>query len=151
MRKTATRREAFADYVVHDLLSALPGVEARAMFGGHGLYLNGTIFGLIADETLYFKTDSTTRPDYASRGSRPFVYEAKGKPITISSYWEVPADVAEDREMVWEWVKIVTKIKNLGSAKTKQPKQATSEPFPQCKKGRASSMGIKSLSVESNL
>ncbi len=76
------------------------------MFGGYGLYLDGKIFGLIADEVLYFKTDGSNRPEYEARGSRPFTYEtAKGRRVAMS-YWEVPSEILEDVQLVAEWAKI---------------------------------------------
>jgi len=35
--------------------------SARAMFGGHGLYLDALMVGLVADDVLYLKTDARTR------------------------------------------------------------------------------------------
>ena len=97
------KKSSYADYVVNDVLSRLNGVTARAMFGGHGLYLKGTIFGLIADEVLYFKTDGSNRVQYEKLGSRPFTYDGrKGKKVTIN-YWEVPSEILEDPNLVAEW------------------------------------------------
>ena len=45
----------FKDFVLGQL-RAPPGVEARAMFGGFGLYRSGKFFGLISQGVLYFKT-----------------------------------------------------------------------------------------------
>jgi DNA transformation protein and related proteins len=55
------------------------------------------MFGLIAEERLYLKTDDTTRPDFESAGGEPFVYDAgKGrKPVTTYrlAVLQIPADV----------------------------------------------------------
>ena len=42
------------------------------MFGGHGLYLDGTIVGIVVDDVLYLKTDDETRRAFVERGLRPF-------------------------------------------------------------------------------
>ena len=54
-------------------LTPLGDVRRRSMFGGHGLFLDGTMFALVtrADE-LYFRTDDGNRPDYEARGLRKF-------------------------------------------------------------------------------
>ena len=99
------KKSSYVDYVVGDALSRLRGVTARAMFGGHGLYLNGVIFGLIADEILYFKVDDSNRQDYQKRGSRPFAYDsARGKKVTMS-YWEVPSEILDDADLAAEWAR----------------------------------------------
>lgn len=72
------------------------------MFGGFGVYKSGVMFGLIAEDELYFKVDDTNRPDFEARKSKPFVYDAKGKPITMS-YWRVPDDVLENPEDLKAW------------------------------------------------
>ncbi len=95
--------EGFVDYVVNDLLADLRGVTARAMFGEHSLYLDGSIFALVSDEALYFKADESNRKDFEAAGSRQYTYESGGKRVAMP-YWEVPADVLEDREELVRWV-----------------------------------------------
>ena len=92
---------SFKEYVI-DQLRDFGGAGARAMFGGFGIYKGGVMFGLIADDELYFKVDDTNRPDYETRKSKPFVYEGKGKPISMS-YWRVPDDVLEDTDQLKAW------------------------------------------------
>ena len=95
-------QSAFVDYVVHDLLSGVDGVRARAMFGGYGIYRDEVMFAIIVDDVLYFKVDDTNRGEYEKMGSRPFTYESRGKRATMS-YWEVPAEVLDDREEIGQW------------------------------------------------
>ena len=104
------KKSSYVDYVVSDALSRLEGVTARAMFGGHGLYLNGTIFGLIADEVLYFKTDGSNRGEYEELGSKPFSYEGRrGRKITLS-YWELPSEILDDADLVAEWARRAARV-----------------------------------------
>ena len=93
----------FHDYVVYDLMSHIEGITGRSMFGGYGLYKDGVVFGIIADDELYFKTDEKNLSDYKKAGSKPFCYENGKKKIVTMSYWEVPADVLEDREALEKW------------------------------------------------
>lgn len=92
--------DGFVGYVL-DQLSALQ-VEARAMFGGHGLYHDGTIFGIVHDDRLYLKVDEATRPRYEDAGMRPFT-PRPGQ--TMRSYWEVPGEVLEDDEALAAWAR----------------------------------------------
>ena len=85
-------------------MAGVDGVTARAMFGGHGLYKDGVIFGLIADDQLYFKTGQSNQKDYEAAGSRPFTYEAKKSKRVAMSYWEVPSDVLENRDKMRVWI-----------------------------------------------
>ena len=91
----------YLDYVLEQL-GELGPVTSRAMFGGHGLYLGEQFFGIVHRDRLYFKTDDSSRPEYASRASEPFRPTERQ---TLKSYWEVPADVVEDRERAVEWAR----------------------------------------------
>lgn len=87
-----------------ELLAPLGAVRARRMFGGHGLYCDELFFALIADDKLYLKVDDDARPAFLAAGCEPFVYEAKGKPMTMS-YWTVPADAMESPALMRPWAR----------------------------------------------
>ncbi len=79
-------------------------VTARPMFGGVGLYLEGLFIALIDDDTLYFKADDSTRARYEKAGSKPFC-PFPDRPDQAMGYWQVPADVLEDREELARWAR----------------------------------------------
>ena len=85
-----------------DQLAAVGSARGRAMFGGHGLYLDGLITGIVVDETLYLKVDEANRADYEAAGMRAFRYEKSGRTVA-TSYWEVPSDVVEEPESLRAW------------------------------------------------
>jgi DNA transformation protein len=99
------RQNAYVEYTL-ELLEPLGPVQARAMFGGWGVYLGGRMFGLIIEERLYLKTDELTRPGFQAAGGEPFVYDAgKGrKPVTMS-YWTPPPDAADDALSLLPWAR----------------------------------------------
>ena len=70
-------------YVV-ELMQSLGQVYAKRMFGGHGVFLDGLMFALIADGILYFKSDEETHEDYKQRELDAFRYMKKGKEFTLS-------------------------------------------------------------------
>ena len=92
---------AYLDYL-HDLFSAFAPIATRAMFGGHGVYREGVIIGIVIDEILYLKVDSLSRADFESAGSAPFMYEAKGKAVPMS-YWSVPEDALDSPQEFRPW------------------------------------------------
>jgi DNA transformation protein len=93
------RDESFRDYVL-DQLRELPGVTARSMFGGFGLYAGTVFFGIVAGGRVYFKTTAETRPAYEKRGMEPFKPTEKQ---TLKRYYEVPVEVLEDSEQLVDW------------------------------------------------
>jgi hypothetical protein len=59
----------YQTFVLDQLRPTLPGVRAKRMFGGVGLYADELFFALIDDDVLYLKVDDETRPDFERRGS----------------------------------------------------------------------------------
>jgi DNA transformation protein and related proteins len=85
-------------------LTPLGVFRSRAMFGGHGLYLDDVFFGLIAYDTLYLKTDKENRGDFLKAKSEPFSYETERKGLTTTSYWQCPAGALKDASKLRQWV-----------------------------------------------
>jgi DNA transformation protein len=92
------------EFVTHllELLEPLGPVQARAMFGGFGIYLKGIMFGLVADNTLYFKVDEKNRPDYEEEGLGPFAYQRGTKKFTMS-YYRAPAEAVDNTHDLYVW------------------------------------------------
>ena len=87
-----------------DLLATVGRLVVRRMFGGYGLYCDGTMFGLIADDVLYLKVDEVNRGEFERAGAMPFVYEAKGR-RTVMSYFSAPDQALESRELAAPWAR----------------------------------------------
>lgn len=90
---------SFREFVLEQL-EGLPQLHGRAMFGGHGLYLGETFFGIIHRGALYFRTDAVSRPDYERAGMRSFRPNPEQR---LKAYFEVPPEVLEDPEMLQAW------------------------------------------------
>ncbi len=75
---------------IADLFIAFGPVKVRRMFGGAGIYADGVMFALDADDTLYLKTDAAFAAELEAEGAAPFSYEASNGRRTIMSYWQVP-------------------------------------------------------------
>ncbi len=94
---------AYVEYVLEQV-ARTGRVTSRRMFGGVGLYSDGQFFGLIADDTLYFKVGDETRSEYEARGMKPFrPYE--DRPEVSMSYYTVPADILDDAEELVAWAR----------------------------------------------
>ena len=94
--------DEFLNYVL-DQLSQWGRVSVRRMFGGAGLYRDGKMFGVIADNVAYLKVDDSNREDFVNAGSSPFnPYPDKVK-TTVMSYYEIPPEVLEDPDELSQW------------------------------------------------
>jgi DNA transformation protein len=110
-----TPSDSFQDFIL-DQLDGLGHVVCQRMFGGHGLYRDDVFFGVLSKGRLYFKIDDATRPEYERRGMEPFRPSEKQ---TLSSYYEVPVDVLEDRDALVEWARKAVAVQE---AARKSPK-----------------------------
>ncbi len=87
---------------LEEQFAPLGGVSIKSMFGGLGVFREGLMFGLVADDTLYFRIDDENRPAFESEGSEPFVYEGKGKPMAMA-YWRAPERLYDDPDEFRRW------------------------------------------------
>ncbi|MEM9146651.1 MAG: TfoX/Sxy family protein [Pseudomonadota bacterium] len=98
-----TASAAFLDFL-RDHLSGLGPVRTRRMFGGTGVYLGEVMLGLVADDTLYLRTDPDLARDLEADGSAPFTYEGKAKPVTMP-YWRLPDAALDDPDVAVAWAR----------------------------------------------
>jgi len=94
-------------FVEHILELAAPAGRAAAhpMFGGHGVYVDGTIVAIVIDDVLYFKTDERTRPAFVDAGLEPFRYESKDGAVHTTSYFRAPDEALESPPAMKEWLR----------------------------------------------
>jgi DNA transformation protein len=88
-----------------ELLSCLGPGQAKRMFGGFGLSVDGMNLGLTAWNTLYLKTNADTEPRWLAAGCEPFVYQAKGKPMKLN-YHTQPAEALESPALMPPWARL---------------------------------------------
>jgi len=94
-----SKDESFKDFVL-DQLAGLEDVEARPMFGAHGLYQDETVFGMIHKGKLFFKIDASTVGEYRRRKMKPFRANARQ---TLKTYYQVPAEIIENGDELRGW------------------------------------------------
>ncbi len=96
--------EPFKTYIC-ELLSGLGEVTTRHMFGGAGIYCDGVMFALIADEVLYLKVDEALKADLLVFGCGPFMVDfGKGDgPRPMNGYWSMPPNALDDPDEACQW------------------------------------------------
>ena len=91
----------YHSFILEQLGRVLPGVRARSMFGGVGIYSTDLFFALMSNDTLYFKVDDETRGDFEAIGMGPF--RPFGDSGEAMQYHEVSATIIEDHEALSQW------------------------------------------------
>lgn len=58
-------------------------IRSKSMFGGHGLFCEGLMFGLIANGALYFKVDDENEDEFRQLDLPRFTYLRKGEEASL--------------------------------------------------------------------
>lgn len=91
----------FSDLLA-DLFEPVGGVSFRKMFGGMGIFREGIMFALVADDVLYLKADESTTARFQAEGCGPFVYDGKDKPH-LMPYWRLPERLYDEPDEFRDW------------------------------------------------
>lgn len=88
--------------MVTDALVDIGVVAARRMFGGIGIFCDDKMFGIVFDDTLYFKVDDSSVGEYEAAGSEQFTPHVRGRTMSMP-YYTLPAEVVDNPDMLFEW------------------------------------------------
>lgn len=124
--------DSFLAFVL-DALRPWGSIVVRRMFGASGLFRDGGMVGFVHDDTLYLKVGEANRAAFEAAGSRPFVYEAKGRSMTMS-FWNAPEAAMDDEEALRAVVAGAWAVACAGAAKT--PKRSRARPKSGGKKAK---------------
>ncbi|HZF80614.1 MAG TPA: TfoX/Sxy family protein [Rubrivivax sp.] len=61
--------------------------------------------GLIAFDRVYLKADAASADTFAAAGCERFVYEGKGKRVTMD-YWSAPAEALDSPALMLPWARM---------------------------------------------
>ena len=89
-----------------ELLSALGPVRVSRMFGGNGVYVDGLFLALIARDTLFLKTDETSRRAFEAAGCQPFAFETARGAGAVLGYWSAPDEAMESPAAMLPWARL---------------------------------------------
>lgn len=90
---------------LHEVFALFGPISARRMFGGYGIYHDGLMFALVADDVLYLKADPVAKAAFVDLGLPPFEYMKNGK-STKMSYHLAPEEIYDDPEAARDWAKL---------------------------------------------
>ena len=96
-------RYEFVDYVI-ELFGPFGTVIKRRMFSGHGIFLDGKMFALVAREGLWLKADDVNRAEFEAVGCELFSYSRGGALATIGFY-RAPAEALESPAAMLPWAR----------------------------------------------
>ena len=94
----------FAEFL-REQLAPLGRVTMRRMFGKTGVFCDGLMFGMVTDDTLYFRVDDHNRAAFKEAESfSPLNYEKKGRTIDLS-FWRAPERLWDEPDELVMWAR----------------------------------------------
>jgi len=110
--------DSFAEFL-HEQLAPLGRLAMRRMFGKTGVFCDGVMFGMVADNTLYFRVDDDNRTVFAEAAAvPPLNYEKKGSTIDLS-FWRVPERLFDEPDELVSWARAALAAAHRVAAKRK--------------------------------
>jgi DNA transformation protein and related proteins len=94
--------DSFAEFL-REQLAPLGRVTMRRMFGKTGVFCNGLMFGMVTNDTLYFRVDDHNRAVLKEAESvPPLNYEKQGRSIDLS-FWRAPERLLDEPDQLVTW------------------------------------------------
>ena len=96
--------DSFAEFL-RDELAPLGHITMRRMFGKTGVFCDSVMFGMVTENTLYFRVDDQNRVTFKeAEAFPPLNYAKKGSTIDLS-FWRVPERLFDEADELVTWAR----------------------------------------------
>lgn len=96
--------QGFAEFL-REQLAPLGRVTMRRMFGKTGVFCDQLMFGMVTEDTLYFRVDDQNRAVFKeAETSPPLSYEKHGRTIDLS-FWRAPERLLDEPDELVIWAR----------------------------------------------
>jgi DNA transformation protein len=96
--------DSFAEFL-RERLAPIGRVTTRRMFGKTGVFCDGVMFGMVTENTLYFRVDDENRVTFKEAQSfPPLNYAKKGRTIDLS-FWRAPERLLDEPDELVTWAR----------------------------------------------
>jgi len=122
--------DGFAEFLCEQL-APLGRVTMRRMFGKTGVFCDGFMFGMVRDNTLYFRVDADNRATFKEAESfPPLNYAKRGGTIDLS-FWRAPERLFDEPDELVTWARtalaaaqrVATKRERTAPRRTSKPRR----------------------------
>lgn len=115
-----TTGDSFAEFLCEQL-APLGRIILRRMFGKAGVFCDGLMLGMLADETLYFRVDAQNREAFAEATAFPPLNYAKGSQLIDLAFWRAPDRLFDEPDELLAWGRLALAAARRVAAKRKRP------------------------------
>src|SRR5258708_24031248 len=96
--------DSFAEFL-REQLAPLGRVTMRRMFGKTGVFCDGLMFGMVTNDTLYFRVDDHNRAALKEAESFPPLNYGKGGRTIDLSFWRAPERLFDEPDELVTWAR----------------------------------------------
>jgi DNA transformation protein and related proteins len=107
-----------------ELFSDFGPVTVRRMFGGAGIYADGTMFGLVADGVIYLKAGDGNVAMFEREQLAPFTFSKRTGERVVTSYRRMPDRLYDDPEELAAWARTALTVARLPRERKRPAKKA---------------------------
>jgi DNA transformation protein len=112
--------DSFAEFL-REQLAPLGHLTMRRMFGKTGVFCRGLMFGMVTNDTLYFRVDDDNRAVFKEAESiPPLNYEKQGRSIDLA-FWRAPERLLDEPEELVAWARAALAAARRVAAKRGRP------------------------------
>jgi DNA transformation protein and related proteins len=123
--------KSFSEFL-REQLSPLGPLSFRRMFGKTGVFCEGVMFAVVADDTLYFRIDETNKPIFQEAAAfPPLNYTKAGRTIDLA-FWRTPERLFDEPDELVTWSRAA-----LAAAHRVATRRAPDVPAKRTRQGRA--------------
>jgi DNA transformation protein len=96
--------DSFAEFL-REQLAALGHITFRRMFGKTGVFCDGVMFGMVTENTLYFRVDDDNRVTFKeAEAYPPLNYSKRGATIDLA-FWRAPERLFDEPDELIAWAR----------------------------------------------
>jgi DNA transformation protein and related proteins len=96
---------SFAEFL-REQLAPIGHITMRRMFGKTGVFCDGLMLGMVADNMLYFRVDDGNRDAFKeAEVAPPLNYRKRGSTIDLS-FWRAPERLFDQPDELVSWARI---------------------------------------------
>jgi DNA transformation protein and related proteins len=93
-----------------DLFQEFGPITLRRFFGGEGICSGEIMIGMIFSDTIYFKTDETTRKAFIAEKTKPFTFKKHTGETVVTSWYALPDRLYDDPEELAQWARAAYQV-----------------------------------------
>jgi DNA transformation protein len=90
---------------LREQLAPLGPITLRRMFGKTGVFCDGLMLAMVADDTLYFRVDEAARPAFAEAADSPPLNYAKRGAVIDLAFWRAPDQLLDEPDELLAWAR----------------------------------------------